>query len=498
MSRGFCAQLATLALLVAASPAPAAAPAPKDNPGVFESIGRFFDKGATDFRDSLQGAKRRMDDLGDEAAANTRDLNDKAAAVGKGAADATKGAVDVVTKSRVMAGRERCVTAPNGAPDCVAAAEQLGHLLDAALDQDGVVRSLGLVPGGQRPLDDRHVVGPDPRQPARRLGRHLGVLLDGDDRLRQPPQHRRRVAVAAGDVEGRDARPDPQGLDHPRQHHRRRHAAGLAAGPADVQGLVDIREGLAAGKFEVVHSAVDNALAMIEVAKVDVVIVSGGDGGTNEFIVGKGLNSYADVRGKALVTDAPNTAYALQAKKILLKQGLKDGVDYRINAVGSGPNRLKAMLEGGDNAAAIMNLPFSAQAIEAGMKSLGRTVDLLGPYQAGGAFVLRSWAKQHPDMLERYLAGYISSLRWVLDKSHREEAIALLMSKRNLTRSLAERSYDLMIEPGFGFNPDAKLSTEGFDNVLKLRQEVEGGPAPDPAKYLDLTYYDRALKRLAQ
>jgi ABC-type nitrate/sulfonate/bicarbonate transport system substrate-binding protein len=258
------------------------------------------------------------------------------------------------------------------------------------------------------------------------------------------------------------------------------------------------REGLASGKFEVVHSAVDNALAMIEVAKVDVVIVSGGDGGTNEFILGKGLNTYADIRGKALVTDAPNTAYALQAKKILLKQGLKDGVDYRINAVGSGPNRLKAMLEGGDNAAAIMNLPFSAQAVEAGMKSLGRTVDLLGPYQAGGAFVLRAWAKAHPDVLERYLAGYIASLRWVLDKSHRDEAIALLMSKRNLTRSLAERSYDLMIEPGFGFNPDAKLNTEGFDNVLKLRQEVEGGPAPDPAKYLDLTYYDRALKRLAQ
>jgi len=97
------------------------------------------------------------------------------------------------------------------------------------------------------------------------------------------------------------------------------------------------REGLANGKFEVVHSAVDNALAMIELAKVDVVIVSGGDGGTNEFIIGKGLNSYADIRGKALVTDAPNTAYALQAKKILLKQGLKDGIDYRLNAVGAGP-----------------------------------------------------------------------------------------------------------------------------------------------------------------
>jgi ABC-type nitrate/sulfonate/bicarbonate transport system substrate-binding protein len=257
------------------------------------------------------------------------------------------------------------------------------------------------------------------------------------------------------------------------------------------------REGLAAGRFEVVHSAVDNALAMVEVAKVDVVIVSGGDGGTNEFILGRGLNSYADIRGKALVTDAPNTAYALQAKKILARHGLKDGVDYSINAAGAGPFRLKAMLAGGDNAAAIMNLPFSAQAIEAGMKSLGRTVDLLGPYQAGGAFVLRAWAKANPEILERYIAGYVESLRWVLDKANRDESIALLMAKRNLSRSLATRSYDLMIEPGFGFNPDAKLNAEGFASVLKLRQEVEGGPALSPAKYLDLTYYDPAMKRLS-
>jgi ABC-type nitrate/sulfonate/bicarbonate transport system substrate-binding protein len=155
-------------------------------------------------------------------------------------------------------------------------------------------------------------------------------------------------------------------------------------------------------------------------------------------------------------------------------------------------------MDGGDNAAAIMNLPFSAQALEAGMKSLGRTTDMLGPYQAGGAFVLRSWAKANSKTLENYLAGYVESLRWVMDKNNREEAIAMLMDKRKLTRSLASRSYDLMIEPGFGFNPDAKLSTEGFENVLKLRQEVEGGPKPEPAKYLDLSYYDRALKLVAK
>jgi hypothetical protein len=109
-----------LAGTVAAQEAPVS-PARKDNPGLFESIGRFFDQGAANVRDSLEGAKRRMDDLGDEAAANSRNLNNRAAEAGKNAADA----VTKLPTARVMTGRERCTVAPNGAPDCIAAAEQL-------------------------------------------------------------------------------------------------------------------------------------------------------------------------------------------------------------------------------------------------------------------------------------------------------------------------------------------------------------------------------------
>lgn len=258
------------------------------------------------------------------------------------------------------------------------------------------------------------------------------------------------------------------------------------------------RAGLAAGKIDLVHSAVDNAVAMIEVTKVDVVIVSGGDSGANEFIVQSNIKNFADIRGKALVVDATNTAYALQAKKILLKHGLKEGIDYRLNPVGNGMLRYKAMVESKDNAAAVMNLPFSAQAIESGMKSLGRTVNMLGPYQAGGAYVLRPWAKANPETLERYLAGYIASLRWVVNPKNRVEAIALLMEKQKLSKSLAERSYDLMVDPSFGFAVDAKFNMAGFKNVLALRQEVEGGKMALPARYFDLSYYDRALKRVGR
>jgi hypothetical protein len=116
--------LAPAALAQGAAPPPA----PEQKPGVFQSIGRWFDQGATSFREHLQGAKRKMDDLGDEAAANSKAFGDGAATAGKNAADATKGAVDGLAKlptARVMNGREKCAIAPNGAPDCGAAAEQL-------------------------------------------------------------------------------------------------------------------------------------------------------------------------------------------------------------------------------------------------------------------------------------------------------------------------------------------------------------------------------------
>lgn len=120
--------LAVAALHGAAAQSGTEPAVPPDKPGVFESIGRFFDQGAANIRSHLRSAKERMDSLGDDAAANRRQFNERASEVGKGAAEATKGAVDAVVKlpnARVMTGRERCVTAPNGAPDCVAAAEAL-------------------------------------------------------------------------------------------------------------------------------------------------------------------------------------------------------------------------------------------------------------------------------------------------------------------------------------------------------------------------------------
>jgi ABC-type nitrate/sulfonate/bicarbonate transport system substrate-binding protein len=260
------------------------------------------------------------------------------------------------------------------------------------------------------------------------------------------------------------------------------------------------RAGLREGKSDIVHAALDNAVAMIEVAKQDVVIVAGGDSGTNEFYVQPEVKSFADMRGRTLVVDAPDTAYALVAKKILLQHGLKEGADYTVKPIGRGSMRLQALADDKQNAGAILNLPYSIQAEKLGLKSLGRPVDLLGPYQAGGVFVMRAWARQNGETLERYLAAYIEALRWALDPANRAEAVAMMVSNLKLPPDVAERTYQLLSEPNFGFAPDAKLNLEGFRNMLALRAEVQqpGATLPPPDRYLELGYYERAVKRLGR
>ena len=255
------------------------------------------------------------------------------------------------------------------------------------------------------------------------------------------------------------------------------------------------RDGLAAGRFDIAHAAVDNAVAMVEVAKYDVVIVAGGESGMNELLVRPDIKSVADMRGRTFVVDAPNTAYALIGRKIFKNAGLVDGKDYKLNPLGGSQVRTMA-LDNPNGAATILNPPWSYIAKDRGAKSLGRTMDLLGPYQASGAFVMRPWASAHANALDRYLSAYIEGCRAAQDAANREQTLAVLQRELELERRIAELTYQDLITPGHGLSKDCAFDLQGFRNVLALRAEMEGqwdGKAPAPEKYIDLSYYQRAL-----
>ncbi|HET8922646.1 MAG TPA: ABC transporter substrate-binding protein [Candidatus Acidoferrum sp.] len=261
----------------------------------------------------------------------------------------------------------------------------------------------------------------------------------------------------------------------------------------------ELRTKLAAGKGDLAYLAVDNAVAMVELAHQDVIIVMGGEGSQNELIAQPEIKSVKDLSGKTLIVDAPNTAYALQMKKILLLSGMQAGKDYEMKAYGATPQRLIAMRENKNYAASMLGPPSSIIAKRAGFVSLGSVQELIGPYQAAGFFAMRQQAKEHRDALAPFLVAVIDAQRWLLAPANKQQVIDVMIKESHLAPEVAAESYEsLMTRPG-GFAKDAAFDLEGFKNVLKLRAEVEGswgGHPPSPDKYYDPAYYNAALATL--
>lgn len=110
----FALMLALMASLAAAQEPPAA---PPENRGFFSAIGRWFEDQVLYIGSGFKDARQRVEGFGQEAGVAARST-----------ADGAKQAADVVARlpnTRAVSGHEKCRVAPNGAPDCIAAANAL-------------------------------------------------------------------------------------------------------------------------------------------------------------------------------------------------------------------------------------------------------------------------------------------------------------------------------------------------------------------------------------
>ena len=112
--------------------------------------------------------------------------------------------------------------------------------------------------------------------------------------------------------------------------------------------------------------------------------------------------------------------------------------------------------------------------------------------------MLRSWGKANADTLTRYIQANVEGIRWALDPKNRAELVKVTAGRLKLPPEVVADSMKVA-DAQKGFATDARFDTEGFRNVLQLRADMLGtwgGKPPAPDKYLDLSYYDRALKGL--
>ena len=273
---------------------------------------------------------------------------------------------------------------------------------------------------------------------------------------------------------------------------------GVTAETENLPSSDVLRTNLANGDGDLAYLAVDNAVAMVELAHQDMTILMGGEGSQNELVVQPEIKSLEELRGKTLIVDAPNTAYALQMKKILLAKGLQVVRDYEMKPIGGTPQRLIAMREHKEYAGSMLGPPALITAKQEGFVSLGKVQDVVGPYQAAGYFAQRKWALDNKENLENYLAAIIEAQRWLMDPANKQQVIDLWISEFHMKPEIAAATYESSVNAPGGFEKDAALDIEGFNNVLQLRAEIEGqwgGHPPGVEKYYDPSFYNAALKK---
>ena len=218
------------------------------------------------------------------------------------------------------------------------------------------------------------------------------------------------------------------------------------------------------------------------------------DGGRISLIAAPGIKRVAQLKDRALAVDAIASGYAFVLMEMLARGGLAPG-DYLLVSVGGSRERLHALQEG-RAIGALLNAPTDAAAEAAGFVRLASSAEVLTHYQGSVGAARRVWAREHGDALVRYIGAHLAALDWLYAPANRSEALQLLERRLGVDARSAERSYAELPAQG-SLARKAALDVEGVRAVLALRSRFAPPPPPstDPARYYDLSYYEKALAR---
>ena len=216
------------------------------------------------------------------------------------------------------------------------------------------------------------------------------------------------------------------------------------------------------------------------------------DGGRISLMAAPRIQRTTDLKGEALAVDALASGYAFVLMEMLARSGVAPG-DYRLVSVGGSRERLRALQEG-KAAGALLNAPTDAAAQAAGFVRLETSAEVLKRYQGSVGAARRAWAREHGDVLVRYIAAHVAALDWLYAPANRAEAQQILARRLKVDAASAERSYAELLSQG-SLARKAALDVEGIRTVLELRRRYAPTPPPhvEPARYYDLSYYERAL-----
>jgi ABC-type nitrate/sulfonate/bicarbonate transport system substrate-binding protein len=242
-------------------------------------------------------------------------------------------------------------------------------------------------------------------------------------------------------------------------------AEGLDVDVTPTPNSTEQMRGVSQGKFEIVSTAFDNVLAWSGREGAEIVAVAQiSDKTVLPIFVRPEIKTWSDLKGKKLAADAVDTAFALVLRRVLLANGLDmTKGDYELVALGATGARFESMLKG-ETFAGVLTSPFDIKAVDAGMRRIGDSKEVLPDYPNTIFAVNREWAQKNRDTLVGYLRGWLKGMSWVKDPANREAAIKMVGEQLKLNPKQAADSVEELSHTG-------TLNLPGLQVVLDLRNQ---------------------------
>jgi len=244
---------------------------------------------------------------------------------------------------------------------------------------------------------------------------------------------------------------------------------------------------LATGAIDISSITVELALSAIEKGADFKFLASENDRLSFVLMARPDIKDYSDLRGKTLGVTQLQESTASLIRLLLEKHGVKRS-EYEFIALGGTPNRFAALVRGAVSAT-MLSPPFDFKAEAEGMRRFGTAFEAFEG--AGVVFTAQTkWAENNADAVVRFLRAAAKAQRLFYDPSNKAKAVEILVKYTRLPAADIEKNYDAV----YGPNRIMSLNLELTDKLLQPWLDLRGS-SEKPARYIDLTYWKRALGR---
>lgn len=176
------------------------------------------------------------------------------------------------------------------------------------------------------------------------------------------------------------------------------------------------------------------------------------------------VKTIKDLKGKTVVLGSLVNITHVYLERVLQSAGLKDS-DIDITTVGNTAGRFAA-LKSGSADAAMLAPPINFVAEASGFHNIGSLMEFAKDLPFGAADVSLSYARQHRDVVVRFLDAVNKSIAWFNTDANRAAAIDILATEmKSGKRDEIAESYDYLRKIGF-FPNDSTVHRKPLEALM--------------------------------